>query len=67
MPKTLKLKKTLGAAVVSPTVRWPAQSRLSEADKAAFAAYAKEVEATIRALAESVRELQAELDGRTVG
>jgi hypothetical protein len=67
MPETVKITKPLGPAVVSPTIRWPAQSRLSEADKAAMSAYTKEVETTIRALSESVRELQAKLDGKALG
>lgn len=67
MPETFKVTKPLGAAVVSPTIRWPAQSRLSEADKAAMSAYTKEVEITIRSLSESVRELQTKLDGKAIG
>lgn len=67
MPTQISIKQKVGTSVVSPAIRWPAGSRMSEGDKAAIAAYTKEVEQTIRRLAESVRELQTAVDGRTVG
>lgn len=67
MPTLIKLTKSVGTSVVSPTIRWPAGSRLSEDEKTAIAAYTREVEQTIRNLAECVRELQQKLDGKTVG
>jgi hypothetical protein len=67
MPTQIKLTKPLGNVVTSPVIRWPSNSRLSEDEKSAIAAYTKEVEQTIRRLAESVRELQTVVDGKTVG
>lgn len=67
MPSTIKLSKKVGTAIVAPTIRWPAASRLSEDEKTAIAAYTREVETTIRNLAECVRELQTQLEGKTVG
>jgi hypothetical protein len=67
MPSLIKITKPLGKAVVAPTVRLPSNSRLSAEDRAALSAYTKEVETTIRGLADAVRELQEQLDGRSVG
>lgn len=67
MPTLIKLTKSVGTSVVSPTIRWPAASRLAEDEKTAIGAYTREVEQTIRNLAECVRELQQKLDGKTVG
>jgi hypothetical protein len=67
MPTTIKLIKKVGNSIVAPAVRWPPISRLSEDEKTAMAAYTREVEQTIRNLAECVRELQTQLDGKSVG
>lgn len=67
MPTTISLTKKVGTSIVSPTVRWPSISRLSEDEKTAMAAYTREVEQTIRNLSECVRELQTQLNGKSVG
>jgi hypothetical protein len=66
MPTLIKITQPVGTVIVSPQIRWPSSSRMSEADKAAVDAYTKEIENTVRRLAESVRDLQAQLDGKTV-
>ena len=63
----ISITKPLGVAVVAPEVRWSGDSRLSEEDRAALAAYTRNVEATVRALVEAVKELQLKLDKATVG
>jgi hypothetical protein len=67
MPTMIALTKKVGTSSVSPTVRWPAISRLSEDEKTAIAAYTREIEQTIRNLSECVRDLQTQLDGKSVG
>jgi len=67
MPTLISITKSVGTSVVAPTIRWPSSSRLSEDEKTAIAAYTREVEQTVRNLAECVRELQQKLDGKTVG
>lgn len=67
MPTLITITKSVGTSVVAPTIRWPAVSRLSEDEKTAIASYTREVEQTVRNLAECVRELQQKLDGKTVG
>lgn len=67
MPTTLKFTKSVGTSKISPTVRWPSNSRLSEDEKTALAAYTREVEQTVRNLAEVVREMHTALNGASVG
>ena len=66
MPSQLKLVQSVGTSVVSPTIRWPSTSRLSDDEKTAIAAYTREVEQTVRNLAECVRELQTKLNGISI-
>lgn len=67
MPTEIKLTKGVDRTTVAPGIRWPPGSRLSEQDKAAFAAYTREVEQVIKQLAEAVRELQSNLNGKGIG
>ena len=67
MPTQITLSKTLGKTVVAPVIRWSADCRLSKDDRLALDAYTREVEQTIRALSEAVKELQSALDKKTVG
>lgn len=66
MPTVIKITQPVGSVIVSPQVRWPNNSRLSEGDKAAMDAYTKEIEKTVRRLTEAVRDLQTQLEGKTV-
>ena len=66
MPTLIKITQPIGSVVVSPQIRWPSNSRMSENDKASVDAYTKEIEKTIRRLTESVRDLQTQLEGKTV-
>jgi hypothetical protein len=63
----IAITKPVGNVVVAPTVRWTGESKLSDEDRAALAAYTQNVESTIRGLALAVKELQQKLDGVTVG
>lgn len=54
-------EKTMDGAFVAPTVRWPPDSRLSQADKAALDAYTRQLEATIRKLVEALKEVQTKV------
>lgn len=67
MPTEINLTKTLGKTLVAPVVRWSADCRLSKDDRAALDAYTRELEQTVRALVEAVKELQSSLNKRTVG
>ena len=62
----IKIKKAAGTQELVSAVKWPSDSRLSAADKAAVESYTRDVQIALRDLISSVQELQKALDGKTL-
>jgi len=57
----VEITKTLANAVVGSGPRWPANVRMSQAEKTAMDLWCREVQQTIRAQTSAILELQEQL------